>query len=402
MPRACGPLIEYRQVLKNERKKLALITNYIPYYRWPVLRAVGSSRNIELTCYCTRKCDLSHMSDSVDFIVKAARGITLKKKNSYSDLGVTYIDRYDIPVFLPFQLLLARPDIIVSGNMGPVSFLAMLSAKIMRVPFVVWTEETRHTATTITRAQRILRNLILPRVDGVLAWGEPAFEYIKDKVPFNSKIYYCSQAVDNEWWASKSRESSPKEFRASLGLKGRVFLVVGRLIEGKGVDLFLKAWASLDPKITSTNSILIVGDGDKKMELESLADGLGIKNISFVGNRSREELPVVYASSDVFVFPSLVDVWGMVVNEAMACGLPVLGSRYAGATIELVSDSKNGETIDPLDIPSFADAISRWLERSLPDREDISKSILGYNYSMSVMSIRSMVHDLSVEGSGAG
>ena len=82
---------------------------------------------------------------------------------------------------------------------------------------------------------------------------------------------------------------------------------------------------------------------------------------SFLGNRPYEEVPGILAECDILVFPTLLDEWGLVVNEAMAVGLPVLGSIYSQAVEELVAEGRTGWVYDPLDDASAAAAVERAL-----------------------------------------
>ncbi len=127
------------------------------------------------------------------------------------------------------------------------------------------------------------------------------------------------------------------------------------------MDLFLDAWGRLHQDIKAANTVLIIGSGPEEEALRRQASQLGLPNVVFVGFVTPAELPAYYGLADVFVFPSLVDVWGLVVNEALACGLPVLASRYAGATQELVEPYDGiGEVIDPKDTAAFAKVLERW------------------------------------------
>jgi glycosyltransferase involved in cell wall biosynthesis len=214
------------------------------------------------------------------------------------------------------------------------------------------------------------------------------------------RIHYCAQAVDNDFWIKESARCDRAAFREKLGLKGKVFLAVGQLIPRKGFDLLLKAWARLPENIESDNTVVLVGEGTNQKVLRELATQLGIRNILFVARQTSEELAKYYALADVLVFPSLVDVWGMVVNESLACGTPVLGSCFAGASQELINDSTMGELFDPLDTDGFTTLLHKWCMISSPvSREQIQARIAACHFRTSIYAIRKAVEELGIPAS---
>jgi glycosyltransferase involved in cell wall biosynthesis len=115
------------------------------------------------------------------------------------------------------------------------------------------------------------------------------------------------------------------------------------LIERKG---FSNLIAALERLQTVEFTLVVLGDGPLRQQLEAETQKCGFK-IFFEGFRSTEELPLYYAACDIFVFPTLNDPWGLVVNEAMACGKPVVSSTEAGVSYDLVRHGANGWVVDP-------------------------------------------------------
>ncbi|MGH2116688.1 glycosyltransferase [Aerococcus sp. L_32] len=115
-------------------------------------------------------------------------------------------------------------------------------------------------------------------------------------------------------------------------------LYVGSLISGKGVDTLIKSFKGLD----SNFNLIIVGEGDQKEKLIELTQTLKLKNIFFEGFKSPKEVQKYYKISDIFVFPTRSDVWGLVVNEAMSKGLPVITTDKCIAGLELIENGING------------------------------------------------------------
>jgi glycosyltransferase involved in cell wall biosynthesis len=175
-------------------------------------------------------------------------------------------------------------------------------------------------------------------------------------------------------------------------MHGTVFLLVGRVLPLKGFARFLEAWSLLSSTQHSQAMAVIVGDGESLPELKQLAQRLGITNVRFAGKQPREELARYYAAADVFVFPSQVDVWGLVVNEALCFGLPVLASRYAGASQALIADEGVGQLFDPLDQVEFVNQLCRWVDTPPQKNPVRAREILSeQTFEHSVQAIDSML-----------
>jgi glycosyltransferase involved in cell wall biosynthesis len=126
-------------------------------------------------------------------------------------------------------------------------------------------------------------------------------------------------------------------------------------VDGKGILQFLSRLAVFAESHSSVQLVFeVIGYGPLEEAIKGAQHPPNLE-IRYGGARSHDTLPAIYASSDVFVLPTLSDEWGMVINEAMASGLPVLGSIYSQAVAELVRDGINGWTFVP-DRPETVDA----------------------------------------------
>ena len=106
-------------------------------------------------------------------------------------------------------------------------------------------------------------------------------------------------------------------------------------------------------------TLLIAGSGPLEEDLKREVARKNLKGVEFVGFKQERELWPYYLASDVYVLPTREDTWGMVVNEAMQCGLPVVCSKFAGSARELVENDKTGYVVDPHDANAFAAALER-------------------------------------------
>jgi glycosyltransferase involved in cell wall biosynthesis len=198
------------------------------------------------------------------------------------------------------------------------------------------------------------------------------------------KIYTAPNAVDIEFFAQYAQEAreNASTIRRVLSLPERYFLFVGRLISEKGVFDLLQAYGALAPELRATIGLVFAGEGIGKPELQKRAAAILPGTVHFAGFVHREQLPSYYGLAEVLVFPTRSDPWGLVVNEAMACGLPVISSRVAGCVADLVEDNWNGRVIGTGDINELSHAMDEVARdaalRSLMNRRS-SERILRYS-----------------------
>jgi glycosyltransferase involved in cell wall biosynthesis len=126
-------------------------------------------------------------------------------------------------------------------------------------------------------------------------------------------------------------------------------MTVGRLIRPKGFQELLQAWHLFEKRCLNEGTLVLVGDGPERYELNRVVKKLELQNVRFIGYVNYDDITEYYAAADVLVMPTLEDNWSLVVPEAMACGLPILCSCYNGCYPELIEHDGNGWIFDPLD-----------------------------------------------------
>ena len=159
--------------------------------------------------------------------------------------------------------------------------------------------------------------------------------------------------------------------KASLNLPDKkIVLAVGQFIERKGFDVLIRAWADVRREDAY---LLIIGGGEMECGYKELLKSKNITNAQILGFRSPEELKIYYYVSDLFVLPTREDIWGLVINEAMAFGLPVITTTSCGAGLELIEDDKNGKLFPVDDIKSLTEALKKFLECNPDQLDDIAR-----------------------------
>ncbi|MCK4384925.1 MAG: glycosyltransferase family 4 protein, partial [candidate division Zixibacteria bacterium] len=165
---------------------------------------------------------------------------------------------------------------------------------------------------------------------------------------------------------------------------------MGRLVKVKGLFTLLKGFKEVKDKFGDV-SLLIAGDGVLRDSLEDFVEKERIKDVHFSGFISPEELPRYYAISDIFVLPSVYEPWGVVVNEAMASGLPVVLSDKVGSKGDLLEEGENGYCFESRNYKELADTMIRMLSNTekLKAMGERSREIIkGYDYSYCEKNLR--------------
>jgi glycosyltransferase involved in cell wall biosynthesis len=379
-------------------RRVAVVTNEIPEYRYPIFKRLFDLRTLDLYFLLSLPIDRSCYSAQQHLPLKYSRSINVWFETRHRESGGTQREQMPIPVALLKDLLSLRPNVIIAGDFGARTIVCWLAAKLLHADFIIWSEEISSSALGRSRLQRGIRRFLPRRARACLAWGMPARDYLLSLGVKSNRVFLCAQAVDNDMWIQLAEETDRRQIRRELGFKGTVFLLVGRMIERKGFRNFIDAWLEASKRLQSPITAVIAGSGEQEDELKRRTRERGLTNVLFVGKLTPLELARYYASADIFVFPSLEDVWGLVVNEALCFGLPVMGSKFAGSTQALIANSDLGIVFDPSNHSEFA-ALLIELAASPPpiNRERSRERLNGMTFDHSFRAIVEMLDYLSAQ-----
>ena len=191
--------------------------------------------------------------------------------------------------------------------------------------------------------------------DAAFAAGERTVEYLMRMGFPRERIWTGYDVVDNQAFATGAAmaRSQADSLRNSLGLPERYFLFVGRFAPEKNLVRLLEAYAGYRQTAgQSAWGLVLVGSGPLEKELRAQVEKL--RDVVFAGFQQKDTLPAYFGLASCLVLPSISEPWGLVVNEAMAAGLPVLVSNRCGCVPELVQPGVNGYVCDPLDTEEMA------------------------------------------------
>jgi glycosyltransferase involved in cell wall biosynthesis len=225
---------------------------------------------------------------------------------------------------------------------------------------LLWSESTALDARRGHRLVEFMKTRFLRLCRGFVVSGKSSFQYLKDLGIPEWQIFTAPNAVDIQLFSAvaDAARRDAVQVRTRHSLPARYFLYVGRLVEAKGVFDLLETYAKLSEEIRAEVSLVFVGDGSARTKLMERASAIAPGTILFPGFAHREQLAEFYGLADALIFPTHSDPWGLVVNEAMSCGLPVVATSVAGCTEDLVRDGWSGFVIPPRDPSSLAGAMA--------------------------------------------
>lgn len=336
--------------MTKKRYKLAILNNLLTPYRIPIYEGLGEQFSTHLLI-----SGQESNRDTWDDLDKTLSNISIRKV-----WGVTFrfFDRRQGNAFDPrylhinpgyfYELLRIRPDVIISAEMGFRSLTALFYGLVFRTPVWIFWGGTLLTEQKRSAVKKLLRQLIFRRVTRWISYGETTTEYLLKGLGIErSHVLQIQNCID------ETQFTKPLSAPLLTPSPSPVLLYTGQLIQRKGVDLFLKAAAKVQQQGYEF-SIVVVGSGLERNSLIRLAADLNLENLTMLPSQPPEVMPSVYKSADVLVFPTLEEVWGLVVNEALWSGVPVIASLYAGCAREILP----GDNIfDPLDASSFEDML---------------------------------------------
>ncbi len=378
--------------------RVALLHNIISPHVVPLFRRLAAQPDIKLKVYFLAETDLNRrwaggIAESFDFEVLPHRAIRVGRK----DLHTFFIN----PTILR-QLRHDGFDVVISAGWD--SFAAMAAfglCKVLRRPFILWSGSTVNEPSWRRSLSLPLVKLIVRGSASWIAYGTRARDYLVRLGASPSRICIAYNTVDVERFqvqADQLRRQRPA-LRDEIGFgAGPVFLYVGQLIERKGALDLLAAHERIVERLPGAQ-LALVGYGPLESALRERVASREIPGVIFAGHVKLEDLPRYYAAADVFVLPSHEEVWGLVLNEAAASGLPLVTTSVTGAAADVVVPGRNGHVVPACQPEALAaallDALEHAPEMGAASRDRISTMTYEQNVDAIVSQIRSTIGGLA-------
>ena len=277
-----------------------------------------------------------------------------------------------------------QPDVlIIPGYAHPPALAMALRGCLHRAPRILMSESTAADRPRFRWKEKVKGLLITTLYSAASFGGQPQLRYLEQLGFDRKKSAPFYNVVDNDFFTNGADQVRRQHVPADFSLPQNYFLYVGRLAPEKNLTRLLKAFATY--RSTGGNcDLVLAGDGPLRQELSNLAEQLQISAaVRFAGRQDAAGLIPYYAFASSFILPSLSEPWGLVVNEALACGLPVMLSTKCGCAEDLVDIDKNGFLFDPTSEPEIADCLTRMAALSETERASMcavsSAKILQYS-----------------------
>ncbi len=379
---------------ENKRRyRLAILATHPIQYQIPLYRALAAHPELDVTVFFCSDWGL----------------------NSYHDEGFGQKVKWDIDLlgdyrseFLPNRSLspnvatffgIINPAIVSRlrrGNFHAVlihgwahfsNWLAMLTAFVCKIPVLMRGDSNRARSKAAMRRadklrserqsaasipemskrkaliKRFILTRLFKRIAGFLTIGSQNAEFYRYYGVSQDKLFLVPFAVDNDFFLSKASElaNQKADLKRQLGIakSTSVILFSGKLTGVKRPMDLLQAYEEIAKKYPA--ALVYLGDGALRKSLEQYASEKDLSAVYFVGFQNQTEVPRFFALADMFVLPSVSESWGLVVNEAMCFGLPVVVSDQVGAASDLVRDNVNGFIYEATNVTALAEKLDTLL-----------------------------------------
>ncbi len=369
----------------------AIISHPIQYYT-PIFRTLAT------------KCDLhvfyahqitSRQQSSAGFGVKFEWDIDLLSGYSYEFLqnraarpAADHFWGSDTPEVIT-KLQNGRFDALLVVGWYLKSFMqAIWAAKRLEIQVMVRGDS--HLSTPRSEIKKLAKELAFPRFlrlfDAALYVGRYNHDYYLHYGYPKERLFFSPHCVDNDWFRSRATPQAREELRGQLGIDPgvTVLLFAGKLLPFKRPSDVIEA-ASKCRAAGARIEVMCAGSGELEAQLREQAGRLGV-TLHLLGFRNQTEMPAAYAAADILVLPSTRETWGLVANEALAAGRPIVVSDACGCAPDLAKDGTAGRAFPLGDIEALSRAITA-VSSCPPAQESIFQLIEDYSVEKAVNSI---------------
>ncbi|HDR8171678.1 TPA: glycosyltransferase family 4 protein [Bacillus thuringiensis] len=345
--------------------KIAFVTNLRAPYRTLQVNEFSKIKDVNINVYYTDKPSENRVWN-VNKVI-GFKEIDLKGYNLFGKYG--YINKGLVDIVKSHDLL------ILGGYEKPTYIALSILCKFFKKPYILLFDgiSTNRLDENENPLKKFVKNIVVKRASFILGNGEVSKRYFSEVFSYpRERIYNQYLTVDTNKIGKlyKEKEKYKKEYKESLGIKqeDRVLIYSGRLIDIKNVERVIEAIA----KIRNENIVfLIVGGGILENYLKKRARDLNVNIIITGFLADQEEVFKHYFVGDAMILPSIVEPWGLVINEGLVAGMPVIVSKYCGCANDLVVNKKNGYLVNPFNVDQISNCIEKIMYKD--DRVEYSR-----------------------------
>jgi glycosyltransferase involved in cell wall biosynthesis len=354
-----------------KRRKVLFLTVIPSPYQRETFQALATTTgwDVRVLYYAASASDRSWAKPVLTPIERVLPGLTLSPlgRSAHLNPGIlSEVNRHEADLT------------VVSDYSAPSAQLAMRYLALRGRRWAFWGEAPGFNRRgSIGRSARRLLQAPLGRASGIIGIGSHACEIYRRLFPRSLVVdvpYFCD--------LDPYRKAAEKACRERQPTVETTILFSGQIIPRKGVDVLLQAFERMLSAGTAAR-LLIAGSGSELSSYEASVPERWKDRVHFLGHVPPEELPTLFAQADVYCLPSRYDGWGVVINEALGAGLPVVASTAVGAARDLVVDGENGFVVPPGDADALAHALLRLcLDASFRSRCAQASRRLSYQWDL--------------------
>lgn len=358
-----------------KKKKVILVTNIISPYSISVYNSLLNNKNLDLKIIFfaekerNRKWNVD--KDGILFDYSVLRSFHF------------HFQKIELPIYFHWglwsHLTRFNPDVIfICGYTYWATIESLLYARLNNKKIILRSGSHLLSGFMKNGIVEAYKRWIIPKFDGYLSYGSKSTEHLINYGATPDKIVTGINTVDVDYFIRETNSIGSSEcYKLKEKYSAKNILYVGNFVAHKGVFNLIKAFKKVK-KNNNNAGLILVGDGIEKKKYKEFIKKNNIKDVYFPGFIHKKEIVKFYRIADLFILPSFNEVWGLVINEALASGLFVLSSKYAGASYDLIKEGCNGRVINPENIDEMNKVISKSLEKEY-DRKKIQDTIKDKN-----------------------
>ena len=317
--------------------RVAMVTNIPAPYRLPVYERLAQTPDVELCVIF-----FSGLEPDRQWSLPVGNFAQVFLREKFIQFQGRFIHA-NLDVWA--QLRKFHPDVVITTGFNPTHLLAYAYALLHRAKHIAMTDGTLQSEKKLTLLHRLIRRTVFA--------GSRAFIAASD----GGLALYRSYGIDaGRLFKSHLCADNAAFFNTPVAAKKYDFIFCGRFVDIKNPLFAIDVASGVARALGRRTSILFVGSGEREFEMRAAMVACSdVVEANFAGFASQDQLPALYASAKILLFPTLWDPWGVVANEACAAGVPVIVSPIAGSAHELVADGDNGFVL-PLKLADWINA----------------------------------------------